>query len=147
MILSKYPSAISVKMKIHRILALVIALVLCFALAGCIDSSEQKDGFTVVLQNSTEVGFTAWSDGTDGAKTVFVKTGEKLIIPKMVCDELDEGLTADYDYYFGGWYYKDKDGKERKLDLSTPFTLENLSVISYNLTVYVKVSSQWLGPR
>ena len=105
----------------------------------------QATGFIVILQNKTKADFTAWADGTEGNKTVLVDFNAKLVIPLIVYDSLSETIKQNNDYSFKGWYYKDKDGKETKLDFSVPFTLENLNVETYVITIYAKVSRQWTG--
>lgn len=103
----------------------------------------ERLGFTVILQNKTRADFTAWADGTEGEKTVIVEKGQTLVIPKMVYDNMSSTARNNSDYNFEGWYYKDKTGKETKLDLSVSFTLQNLNVDTYVITVYAKVFRQW----
>ena len=107
---------------------------------------EKEICFTVVLQNTTNAGFTKWADGTVGDKTVLVQIGEKLTIPPIVYDTLSETAKNNDDYAFRGWFYRDKNGTEHKLDLSVDFTFENLNVETFNLTVYARVYKQWAGP-
>lgn len=102
--------------------------------------------FTVTIKNTTKADFTAWADSSTGDKVVYVKYGEKLIIPEMVYDGMSKTAKDNDDYIFSGWYYRDKNNQERQLDLNTVFTLEGLNVDSNDLTVYAKVGKQWAGP-
>ena len=102
--------------------------------------------FTVTIKNTTKADFTAWADSSTGDKVVYVKYGEKLIIPEMVYDGMSKTAKDNDDYIFSGWYYRDKNNQERQLDLNTVFTLEGLNVDSNDLTVYAKVRKQWAGP-
>lgn len=103
--------------------------------------------FVITLNNSTDANFTAWADGTVGNKTVLVNVGETLTIPAIKWDSYSSYAKESADYSFIGWFYKDKNNTERKLDASTVFSFENLNIDAYQLTVYAKVSGYlWVGP-
>ena len=98
--------------------------------------------FTVTLDN-TDAGFTAWADGSTGSKTVVVDFGEKLTIPQIVWDTYNSDAKGNSDYYFYGWFYRDKNNVEKNFDPNVTFTFENLNVNTYNIIVYAEVSSSW----
>lgn len=103
--------------------------------------------FTVTIQNKTEADFTAWADdGTTDERTVYVDIGGKINIPAIQFDTMNKDERNNHDYKFLGWYYKDKAGKVKELDLSKQFTLEGLNVETYDFVVYAQVREQWLGP-
>ena len=58
---------------------------------------------------------------------------------------MSSGERIVHDYLFEGWFYKDKNGKEKQFDLNKEITLENLNVEEYDIVVYAKVSKQWIG--
>lgn len=102
--------------------------------------------FEVIINNTTAAGFTAWADDSTGSKTVYVNVGDKLIIPAIKWDDFNETWKNNEDYEFLGWFYRDKDNAERQFDPNTAFTLENLNLNAYNVTLYAKVRKQWAGP-
>ena len=99
--------------------------------------------FTVTIRNTTKASFTAWADDTSGDKVVEIEIGGKITIPKIKYDNMSSTDKKNHDYKFSGWYYTDKDGKVKKLDLDTAFTFENLNVDTYEIMVFAKVSKQW----
>ncbi len=99
--------------------------------------------FTVTLNNTTAAGFTAWSDDSTGSKAVLVNVGDKLIIPAIKWDDFSETRKEAENYNFLGWFYRDKDNAERQFDPNAAFTLENLNLNAYNVTLYAKVMRQW----
>ena len=102
--------------------------------------------FAVTLNNQTAAGFTAWKDGTQGAKQVAVNEGGTLDIPEIIYDDYNETQRLNDDYYLKGWFYVDKYGTERKFIETTEFSLENLNVMGHRITVYAKVAKAWAGP-
>ena len=101
--------------------------------------------FTITIQNTTNASFTEWVDGMVGNKVVEVEIGGKLNIPKIKYEEMSSAERNYHDYRFKGWFYKDRNGNERQLNLNMEITLENLSVNTYEIVVYAKVSRQWIG--
>ena len=101
--------------------------------------------FTIVLQNTTKASFTEWADGTSGDKIVNVEIGGKLVVPKIKYENMTTAQRNDHDYLFKGWFYKDKNGNEKQLDLNEAITLENLDIEEYEIVVYAKVRRQWFG--
>ena len=69
-----------------------------------------------------------------------------MTIPKIKWDNFSETRKNNEDYYFKGWFYRDKNNVERQFDPNVAFTLENLNVNTYNITIYAKVEAQWAGP-
>jgi|GEM_PF-4505325 len=102
--------------------------------------------FTVTLNNTTAAGFTAWADDSTGSKAVLVDVGDKLIIPAIKWDGFSETQKEADNYEFLGWFYRDKDNAERQFDPNAVFTLENLNLNTYSVTIYAKVSAQYAGP-
>ena len=101
--------------------------------------------FTIVLQNTTKASFTEWADGTSGDKIVNVEIGGKLVVPNIKYEDMTTAQRNDHDYLFKGWFYKDKNGNEKQLDLNEAITLENLDIEEYEIVVYAKVRRQWYG--
>lgn len=101
--------------------------------------------FTIVLQNTTKASFTEWADGTSGDKIVNVEIGGKLVIPKIKYEDMSSVQREHHDYLFKGWFYKDKNGNEKQLDLNEAITLENLDIEEYEIVVYAKARRQWFG--
>ena len=101
--------------------------------------------FTVTINNTTAASFTAWADNTQD-NTLYVSYGDTLTIPKIKWDNFSETRKNNEDYYFKGWFYRDKNNVERQFDPNVAFTLENLNVNTYNITIYAKVEAQWAGP-
>ena len=104
------------------------------------------DHFTVYFDNSSSQPFTAWADGTTGAKTIEVRVGGTVVIPETEWDTLSTDAQSAYDYIFSGWYYKDKDNAEKRITGDTVFSVENMNVDGFGISAYVKVSLQWAGP-
>ena len=102
--------------------------------------------FVITLNNSTAADFTAWADGTKGNKTVLVNVGDKLTIPAIKWESYNTYEKNIADYEFLGWFYKDKDNKEREFNASVALTSENLNIDVYQFTVYAKISYMWAGP-
>lgn len=99
--------------------------------------------FTVYLDNSSSQSFTEWADGTTGIKTVEVSVGGKITIPKMKWDNLPKDAQDSEDYYVDGWYYRDKNGNEKKIDSNTVFSVENINVEELSVNVYVKTTRSY----
>ena len=103
--------------------------------------------FTVTIDNTTAASFTAWKDDSTGSKIVYVSIGDKLIIPAIKWDDFSETRKEAENYEFLGWFYRDKDNAERQFDPNAVFTLENLNLNTYNVTLYAKVTEViWVGP-
>ena len=102
--------------------------------------------FTVTIGNSTRASGTAWKDDSTGSKIVYVTYGDKLNIPAIKWDDFSEMQKNNEQYYFKGWFYRDKNNVERQFNSNVAFTLENLNVNTYNITIYAKVEAQWAGP-
>lgn len=100
---------------------------------------------TITLQNTTKASFTEWADGTSGEKTVKIEIGGKLVVPKIKYEDMSSVQREHHDYLFKGWFYKDKNGQEKQLDLNMALTLENLNIEEYEIVVYAKVRRQWVG--
>ena len=139
------------------VIAIAVLLLVFFAFSafGCgtakigdtdPDTNTEPDSFTVTLHNVTSEDFTAWADGTKGDKIVKVKIGETITIPQMKYNTMTVAEIDNRNNDFDGWYYSDKDGKEVKLDVTKEFTLENLNVDKYEITVYANLRATSLGP-
>ena len=102
--------------------------------------------FTVTVDNTSPSTVTAWADNSTGSKTVYVDYGNKLTIPEIKWDNFSETRKNNEDYYFKGWFYRDKNNEEKPFNPNVAFTLENLNVNTYNVTIYAKVIKQWVGP-
>lgn len=100
---------------------------------------------TVTLKNTTDASFTEWADGSVGDKVVKVDIGSKLDAPKMKYDYMSEDERFNDYYIFEGWFYKDKNGNEKQLDLDKELTIESLGVDGYQIEVYAKAKRQWFG--
>lgn len=105
---------------------------------------KDKDG-NVIRDEIVDrkIDFTDWADGSTGSKTLFVMSGSKLTIPAIKWDNYEEITRTNSDYLFDGWFYKDKDGKEKKFDQNAEFTSDNLNIESNALTIYAKIKMQW----
>ena len=105
-----------------------------------------------VVKNGRRITLTMWADGSDEEqpvdKVVYISAGETAAgrIPQIKADVMSSSALMNDDYSFSGWYYKDKDDREVKLDENKPFTKTGLNVSSLEITVYAKAYKQWAGP-
>lgn len=102
--------------------------------------------FEIIVDNSSDYSFTDWADGSVGQKMFWLSSGEKLTMPKIAWDDLDESTKVEYfDKSFAGWCYKDKDGTERLFDPSVEVTAANLHIDVSVIRLYVKIGKPYTG--
>lgn len=102
--------------------------------------------FTITFDNTSKSRITDWADGFSGVKTLKIKAGDKIIVPAIYFNTMNDTAKINEDYIFSYWYYKDKDGKTVQLDTDIPFTKENFNVDDLNITIFAKIRKQWAGP-
>ena len=133
--------------RIGKAIALLLLVVVVCSVFGCgVVKTDEPTEFTVTIHNVTSESFTAWADDTTGDKVVTVKIGETITIPQIKYDTMTAAEIDNRNNDFDGWYYKNKNGAEVKLNVATAFTLENLNVDKYEITLYAKLLATSLGP-
>ena len=100
----------------------------------------------VNFDNTSKANYTKWKDDGETGYAYVDVGGTLTSFPAMRYDDLTSDAKNNETYAFKGWFYKDKDNVEHKLELTTVFTLESLNIASNEFTAYVKVSKQWAGP-
>ena len=108
----------------------------------------QWDGasFTVTFDNASNSDLTSWTDGTTGVKTVQINLGDVLNVPTIKNDVASAAEKNNSDYVFGYWYYLDDAGNKHKVSFGKEFTADNYPTDKADITFYVQVIKQWVGP-
>lgn len=102
---------------------------------------EAVDYYELIFVNETE--YEIANPAGETQQTVSVEYGETADVPDTTFESLSESEQNAAEVKFVGWYYLDKEGKERRFDKQTPCTEENFNTDALSITLYAKTSEDY----